>query len=120
MDFWETLEEEYKDSGCITQQDFAALLEIDRSTLSRIVNRGKPSFDTLVQIAKKLELLILAKPPGIKASKKGSKECTEFELRDCLERFRGLDERDIDDLMFLAKHKTDQEQKGGAPTKDVV
>lgn len=120
MDFWKTLEKEYEDSGCETHEKFAKQLKINVSTFSRLFNGDKPSYDSLAQIADSLGLEILAKPPGIKASKRGSKECTEFELRDCLERFRGLDERDIDDLMILAKHKSDQEQKGGTPTKDVV
>jgi transcriptional regulator with XRE-family HTH domain len=115
MDFWEILEKRQLESGLNQEQFATAVLGIDRSTLSRLMSGGKPSFDTMTSIADSLGLELLAEPARPPKPDK-SIPCTDAELRSCLERIEGLDNRDINELVGIVhlKKKETAPKEGAA------
>lgn len=114
MDFWGILRDQQQKSG-LNQEQFAEEIGIDRSTFSRLMSGGKPSYDTLDIIAKSLGLEILGEPR--EAPKKSKKICTEADLKDCIERMR---ESDPTDIMRMVLNIVDERRKRGSVKRKVV
>lgn len=119
MDFWETIKTAFENSGWDNQGDFAEeYLGIDGSTFSRYMSGGQPSFDNLKQIAEKLGLELLVEPN--ETNKRVRKQCTESDLRDCLERMRNLDSTDVSYVLLMVRSILEEKQKRGKPKREVV
>ena len=103
----------------MNQEQFAEkVLGIDRSTFSRLMSGGKPSFDTLVLISEALGLELLSETT--ETDKREKKTCTQAELRDCLERMRDLDTTDVGYIMRMVRSILEEKPKKGKSKRRVV
>ncbi len=100
FDFARWLRERMEEFG-MTQKEFAILLGISESSLSRYLRGGSPGLDALIQVAEVMHFEIL----GVPMDSRGGGPSSDMELRNCLENYPGIVQEDIDEVMTLVKYK---------------
>jgi len=102
MTWWKWLDKEIKNKG-ISPYRVAADANMSHSAIEQIINFKRNSrIDTVEKVCKALgKWYNPFEEEPIEPIIRGP--CTDAELRDCLERYSGLDERGIRDIMKIVQ-----------------